>query len=72
MAGIQKLRKVTLLSEEHFDHATEASGVALTSTLRQSLKEFVDRRATDRVRAVREKVKLSIESDALRRDLEEE
>ena len=67
MGASKKLRKVTLLlPEDLITEATEASGVGLTPTVRRGLEKVIAAKAAEDIRALRGKVKFSIDFDALR------
>jgi hypothetical protein len=69
MATDEKLRKVTLmLPKRLIEEAVAASGVGLTPTVRQGLQSVVAAKAYADARALRGKVKFSLDFDALRRD----
>jgi hypothetical protein len=64
-----KLRKVTLLlPEDLIERATAASGAGLTPTLRTALENMIAAKAAQDIRALRGKVKISLDIDDLRRD----
>ena len=69
MPTARNLRKVTLLlPEDLIDRAIAASGTGLTPTIRKGLESVIASKAMGDVRALRGKVKLSIDVDELRRD----
>jgi hypothetical protein len=69
MPTTKNVRKVTLLlPEDLIDRAIAASGAGLTPTIRKGLEYVIASKAMADVRALRGKVKLSIDVDELRHD----
>jgi hypothetical protein len=66
-----ELRKVTLLlPDDLIRKATEATGEGLTPTIRKGLESVIAAKSFEQIRALRGKVKFSIDFDTLRRDFE--
>lgn len=65
------MRKVTMmLPVDLVDKATAVTGEGLTPTVRKGLEALVAVHSMDRIRALKGKVKFSIDFDALRNDFE--
>jgi hypothetical protein len=63
------LRKVTvLLPADLVKHATEATGLGLTPTIRKGLESIAAGQAFDGLRRLRGKLKLSLDVGELRQD----
>jgi hypothetical protein len=57
-----------MLPERLIDQAVAASGVGLTPTVRKGLESVIAKKAFEDARALRGKVKFSLDFDALRRE----
>jgi len=69
MPNPEKLRKITIMLPENMvDKAIHATGVGLTRTIRQGLQAIIAARASADARALRGKMKFSLDFDALRRE----
>jgi hypothetical protein len=69
MPSSEKLRKITVMLPENLvDRATRATGVGLTPTIRHGLESVIAAKAFADARALRGKIKFSLDFDALRRE----
>lgn len=65
----ERQRKITLMvPEDLLEIALDASGEGIAATVKEGLSMIAARRAYDRLRTLRGKVKVSIDLEALRHD----
>ena len=68
MTGMETTKVTVELPVELLDRARESTGEGITGTIRRGLELVAASRAQEQLRALRGKVKFSIDLDALRSD----
>ena len=68
MAGMETTKVTVELPVELLDRARESTGEGITGTIRRGLELVAATRAQEQLRALRGKVKFSIDLDELRSD----
>jgi hypothetical protein len=67
-----EMRKITVEAPEETLEAALQGGASLSETVREALKEFAHRRASQRLLALRGKLDVDIDLNELRKDKDEE